>query len=351
MTRAPAPKKERLLDLSSGWPLLVSALLCLVVVVGWAGRLQDREPAIGDGRSVDTYGFDLSTTLVPREEIIAAGIPRDGLPAMVDPEVFTPAEAQAYGKQLRRSHEGKYLVDSDRVIGVAIGGEARAYPLKILNWHEIANDTLGGVPIAVTYNPLCDSAVVFDRTAGGEVLTFGVSGLIYNSNLLMYDRRPGGEGESLWSQLAFKAVAGPAARRGATLTIVPFLLATWGQWNTLHPDTTVLAPDRERYRIYGRTYEPYLGSPQVRFDVRPPPPSDGPAPKDRVIAIRRQDGWHAWPARDLDEEWYLARVLPEPADDVDRAATAASKAEPALNVPAFWFAWHAFHPDTQLHAD
>ena len=113
---------------------------------------------------------------------------------------------------------GRFLVPGDLVIGLSLHGEARAYPLEILALHEVCNDTLGGEPILVTYQPLCDSAVVFERRVDGHTREFGVSGLLYNSNLLMYDRHPEQpQDESLWSQLQFRALAGPAAAQHATL--------------------------------------------------------------------------------------------------------------------------------------
>src|SRR5215471_9732793 len=168
------------------------------------------------------YAFDLSRHIVPPEEIIGGGPPKDGIPAILNPKFVRPQEAH-------------FLADDDQVIGVARGGEAKAYPLRIMNWHEVVDDSVGGEPLAVTYCPLTASAVVFDRQIHGREVVFGVSGLLYQSNLLMYDRAT----ESLWSQLGGQSVAGSMASTG--LASVPSELTTWRHWRALHPDTLVLS--------------------------------------------------------------------------------------------------------------
>ena len=150
----------------------------------------------GSGRRA-SKPFDFSDATVPVEEIHSGGPPKDGIPALSKPRLIAAGEAT-------------YLKPADRVIGVAIEGEARVYPIRILNYHEIVNDKIGGRPIAVTYCPLCDSAAVFDRETPRGVREFGVSGLLYNSNVLMYDRDE--KAESLWSQLRTEAVTGVQVR-------------------------------------------------------------------------------------------------------------------------------------------
>lgn len=125
--------------------------------------------------------------------------------------------------------------DDEFVIGVVLANDARAYPIRLLSLHEIVNDTIGGHPLAVTWCPLCFSAVVFDRVMDGRALTFGVSGLLYNNNLVMYDHQT----DTLWSQLLGQGVRG--ALRGRTLGILPSLMTTWGDWKARHPDTRVLS--------------------------------------------------------------------------------------------------------------
>jgi hypothetical protein len=168
---------------------------------------------VGGGNDPAAYGFDLAN-LAPeaRTTLVGSGNPRDFLTAYDMPATIPGTEMVRFNGE-RRS---KYVVTADRVAGVVVNGAARAYPLAVLNGHEVVNDVLGGVPIAVTFSPLTDSVVVFDRRVGGEERLFRVSGLLWNSNLVMYDvpadpARRAGAVASLWSQLGMRAIAGPAA--------------------------------------------------------------------------------------------------------------------------------------------
>ncbi len=175
---------------------------------------------VGDGKHVESYGFALANLTVPRDMVVASGMPRDGLAPLVLPPLLTPARVDSLNRAIR----GKYLTPDDRVIGVVLAGVARAYPVRVLDWHEVALDTLGGVPVAVCWHALSGAAVVLDRRQGAQVLTFGVSGLLYNSHHLLHDR----QSESLWAPLLARAVAGPAA--GDTLALLPHTLMRWDDW-------------------------------------------------------------------------------------------------------------------------
>jgi hypothetical protein len=244
--------------------------------------------AVGDGRDPTTYGFDLGNCLVSPTGIAASGLPRDGLPVLDFPRLLTPAQADS----LHGAQHYKYLVPGDRVIGVALEGRARAYPISVMNWHEVVNDTLGGRPIAVTYSPLGDASVVFDRRqsaaagAADTTLLFSFSGLLYNSNLVIYDRREADRGESLWSQLQARAVAGPAADNGRRLSLLPCTVARWADWRERYPGTTVLRPEPSRRERYQR--DPYIhdyGSDLMRFSVAPLPPRDTPEYKTPCVIV------------------------------------------------------------------
>ncbi len=280
---------------------------------------------------------------------MAGGLRKDALRALVDPPVITGDDV----KRLNEQGYGKFLVTTDRVIGVSINGEARAYPLLIMKVHEIANDTLGGMPIAVTYNPLCDSVAVFDRRVDGRVLEFGVSGLLYNSNLLMYDRRPDGGDESLWSQLQARAVTGPAAAAGHRLRVLDVVVAYWGDWLKEHPDTTVIERDPRMARRYKETkYETYLLSSALMFPVDPPPPADGPPAKQRMIAVTADGQTGVWATAEIARHaaasgaWHTRlgnRQLSfrtRPGTDVV-TVTAIPADPPIETIYALWFAWHA----------
>ncbi len=196
-------------------------------------------------------GFDVSFSNIDTTKILQGGPPRDGIPA-IDSPTFTPA------------NKTSWLEADDTVVGVLIDGEARAYPLKILQYHECVNDTIGKVHFAVTYCPLCQSSFVFDRSFGDAVYDFGTSGMLWNSNVLLYDRQT----ESLWSQAAMKAVAGEAAKNNLSFTMLPATLSTWKEWSTLHPTTIVLSTNTGHQREYSKVhYASYFASPKLWFDV------------------------------------------------------------------------------------
>jgi hypothetical protein len=253
-------------------------------------------------RSVESYGYDLSNLLVDRELVSVTGRDRYEILPLVEPRVMTVQEV------LERNEEGrgKFLVSADRVAGIVVNGEARAYPLREMNWHEVVNDTVGGVPVAVTYSPLSDAVVAFDRRVGDRVLQLRHSSLLYNSNLLMQDWReedPGYE-SSLFSQLQFRAIAGPLA--GTELDVLPMEVTTWGAWREKFPETLVVRglEQYEQSKLYRKNpYGPYLLTGELKFPVAPLPPGAEESRElrmRRVVAVREEEaGWRHWLVDDL----------------------------------------------------
>lgn len=342
----------------SGWWVAVAGILVALTILVLAWRApEDRGRALqGDGRDPATYGFDLTRTNLPPGAIVASGMPRDGLMALVEPEMLTAADVEA----LNREGRGKFLLSTDRVVGVEVGGEARAYPVRFMRWHEVVNDVVGGVPVLVTYNPLCDAAVASVRTIADRVTEFGVSGLVWNSNILLYDRGPDAAPGSLWSQISARAVVGPAAADGESLDLLPVSLCTWGQWRERHPESLILAPLEHLHRVYKRDpYHSYFGSDVLRFPVDPLPPGDDLAVKERVVIIT-VDGENGVFALSRIAAASGARTgtwtttvnhLPITVDfDLEHGAAVARWTDaPERKVSsrhAFWFAWYAQHPDT-----
>ncbi|MGE0480186.1 MAG: DUF3179 domain-containing (seleno)protein [Phycisphaerae bacterium] len=342
---------------SGGWVLLLAGVLTLVMAAALLWPALGGGRAIGDGVDPASYGFDLSNLRFPRDLLVAGGIPKDGLPALVEPPCGD-GRTLAPDKPLNGV---RLLRANDRVVGLFTQGEARAYPLWILTWHEVVNDTIGGRPVAITFSPLADAVVVFDRRIGGETRTFGVSGLLYNSMLVMYDRRDDHAAESLWSPLALGAIAGPAAANGLRLEPLHHELTTWGEWQLRYGATRVLMPDPARKRVYKReAYSSYLGSDELRFPVAPLPSAAERPLKTPLLAARVNHGeWTAWTLpliaervdangvwrTTVDDAPLTIRYRPEPPTAWIEAADAPAGLS---NVHAFWFAWHAFHPETTL---
>ena len=224
-----------------------------------------------------TLRTDTSKALVPLEEIISGGPPPDGIPAIDRPAFVKPAEATAW------------LTPNEPVLALEVKGDARAYPLQILMWHEIVNDVVGGVPVTVTFCPLCNSAIVFERVVDGTTLDFGTSGKLYKSDLVMYDR----QSHSLWAQMEGRAIVG--TRAGTRLKLVPANTLSFEEWRTIHPNGKVLSRDTGHRRAYGRNPYASYDQPQLgpflfqgRLDPRRPP-------KERVVGISLGDAARAYP--------------------------------------------------------
>ncbi|MBI1775155.1 MAG: DUF3179 domain-containing protein [Proteobacteria bacterium] len=214
------------------------------------------------------------------EEIAWGGVVPDGIPALDHPTMIAADAAS-------------YLNPDDQVFGVELNGEERAYPLRIVNWHEMVNDVVGGVPVSLAYCTLCGAGILFDGRVSGreQPLTFGTSGLLYRSNKLMYDR----DTRSLWNQFTGRPAIGPLVGSGVVLTVLPLVTTSWQEWYRRHPNTTVLALDTGFVRDYGPgvAYRDYFASPKLMFPALVP---DGRLkPKDRVFGLRVPGGSMAWP--------------------------------------------------------
>ena len=281
-------------------------------------------------------GFALEPSSIPSGEIHKGGPPRDGIPALEGPALVPAADAP--------------WDDDEPVIGVQLGGESRAYPYAILVWHELVNDVLGKQPILVSYCPLCGTGIVFDRRLEGKSHRFGVSGLLYQSDLLMYDR----ETESLWSQISAEAVTGPS--RGRRLKMLRARIEPWGAWRRRHPDTTVLSPETGHQRRYGDSpYGDYAVSEDVVERFFPPTRLDRRYhPKMPTLGLRIAGGAaRAYPASELaqaggaaSEEFsgHRVRVAYDPEAQVFEV-----EAPDAIEViEGYWFAWIAFHPESSV---
>jgi hypothetical protein len=282
-------------------------------------------------------GFDLSEATVPPAEILQGGPPRDGIPAIDSPQFLVAEKAD-------------FLQTEDRVLGIVISGKARAYPIKILNWHEIVNDSLNGNYFVITYCPLCGTGVAFSASISGENLRFGVSGLLYNSDVLLYDRST----KSLWSQIMGQAVTG--TYKGTQLQMLPLRHTNWGEWRKRHPRTEVLSTATGHHRDYNRNpYAGYETSRRLYFDVAHTSPQRF-HPKEQVLGLQSGRVYKAYPFVELNRNGkskFTDRINNKRFtifwdSDSQSGSIQDSRGKIVPIIQGFWFAWFAFHPKTQV---
>lgn len=229
-------------------------------------------------------GEEENRNIVPPELIVNGGPPPDGIPSIDNPKFI----------QIQKAEE--FLEDSDLVVGLNINGDIRAYPLQILVWHEIVNDKVGNTPVAVTYCPLCFTNQVFNRTMNdGQILEFGTSGKLYNSNLVMYDRTT----KSLWSQAMAQGIGGTFA--GIKLERIPFDVAYWKEWKQLYPDSKVLSTDTGSTRPYGADpYGDYYTNGEILFPVSNSDNRVGL--KEIVIGLENKGQYKAFKLQEIEDK-------------------------------------------------
>lgn len=279
-------------------------------------------------------GFDLGNASIPVRKIIRGGPLRDGIPSIDSPK-FIPI------------NEVTYLKPDDKVISVERDGIVRGYPVRILNHHEIVNDSIGDHHFVVTYCPLCGTAIVFNREMDGKIFQFGVSGLLYQSDVLLYDRQTG----SLWSQLGMEAVSG--ANVGRELEWLPSEVVTWESWSYEYPDGEVLSTKTGYSHSY--SYNPYGEYENMRGTMFP------------VSRHRKELKSKEWVLGVLMDEaqvaFQLSKLRPgrtvgtfggmtieveyNPETGFARAREKETKEE-LISVQSYWFAWQAFYPETHL---
>ncbi len=283
----------------------------------------------------ETFGFDDSTKKsVALDQLSQACSARDCIPSIDSPKFVTASDAS-------------HVADGDIVLALSWGGEYRAYPAKILDQHEIVNDVVGGIPIAITYCPLCGSAVGVLREINGQVTEFGVSGVLHNSDLVFYDRAT----ETLWDQIIAEGIVGPLT--GEKLQLVPITMTRWAQWKEAHPDTLVLSADLGTGRDYTQDYyAKYRQEDRLMFPVSST--NDAIRPKEVVYgfdlgeeaiafteALLQQSNGYSY---SLDGRELTVKMAEDGAveliddDSGDRYAP----------IRVFWFAWFTFHPQTEL---
>jgi hypothetical protein len=313
-------------------------LTCLPLACAWLGAARAQEPVPAPAppaRPPEVGGFRLEGLRVPAEHVQPGGPKRDEIQS-VDAPRFASLE------------EATWVLAENPVLGVSLGGETHVYPVHLIERHQIVNDVLGGTPIAVTFDPLAGVPRAYERTLDGKVLEFGVAGLLWNANFLMYDRG----GESLWSQFRGDAVAGPSA--GKRLRSVVVRQETLAAWLERHPDSKVLAPPSERLDYRYSPFTSYWLANRVpsRVDAQ----DERFHAKEVVVGVERAGKRRA----------YLGSLVTEAGGRVEddfhgrriRLSYSSRDATFRWDVPAdvdvteaYWFAWKAFHPDTEIWHD
>ena len=339
------------------------------------------------------FSTDFSRHTVSYSDVLSGGPPKDGIPAIDHPNFVSVAEA------------GGWLADQEPVVLVEAGGVAKAYPLQVLTWHEIVNDEVGGVPISVTFCPLCNTAIGFKREFDGQVLDFGTTGRLRYSNLIMYDRQT----ETWWQQATGEGIAGQYA--GSRLIFHPANIVSWEEFRDRYPDAEVLSRQTGYNRAYGRN--PYTGYDDVRnspFLYRGPRTPDTLLPMARVLTVDLDEEAVAYPYETLEQVRVINDTVaqrpvlvlwqPGTASALDSGSIAAgrdvgtgasfsreldgrildfewrdgairdgqtsstwsllgeatagplqgSKLDAVVSVNHFWFSWAAFRPETRIYA-
>ena len=343
----------------------------------WKGELLSTlDPRFREFLPEDEVAHDIRL-----EEIVWGGVRVDGIPSLDDPQAID-------------AYEATYLDADEQVFGVIFNGESRAYPLRMMNWHEMTNDVVGGVPFSLAYCTLCGSGILYDTRGpdGAAQYRFGSSGLLYRSNKLMYDVAT----KSLWNQFTGRPVVGPLVEQDIVLPILPVTLTTWGEWNAQHPETTVLSLNTGYERDYnkpgtpGAAYNDYFASPSLLFPGGPRTGEYTLRPKSQVyVAMAPEGETKAYPLDILLEQPVLndaigelpivvltdsgggAQAFPRGDNTFTRAADGALQDEQGrswsvtpsgLTGPegqdlprlsghvAFWFAYASFRPDGMVYA-
>ncbi|MBR9707321.1 MAG: DUF3179 domain-containing protein [Candidatus Diapherotrites archaeon] len=278
--------------------------------------------------------------IVDPGKIVGGGVPKDGIPSIDNPKYTTVADAD------------NWIQDNELVMAIIYRGEKRVYPLQILVWHEIVNDTIAGDSILITYCPLCGSGIAFHPVLDGEEVEFGTSGKLYNSNLIMYNRTGDSNTETYWTQIDGLAVKGPLT--GMQLKPVSIETVVWRDWKKAHPDSKVLTRDTGYSRAYG--LDPYGNYYENSFIMFPIENNDDRVhPKTVIFGINVNGQYQAYDEEDLKATSVINDTINGVNVKVERdeagivKITNTDTGKEIVKERDFWFAWYAFHPTTTLY--
>ena len=274
--------------------------------------------------------------IVEPNKIVSGGPPKDGIPSIDDPKFVSVTEAD------------KWISDEELVLVITHEGEIRVYPLQIMVWHEIVNDTIGGDPVLITYCPLCGTGIAYERIINGEPVEFGTSGKLYNSNLVMYDRKT----DTYWSQIDGQAIVGELA--GEKLKAISIDTVVWRDWKNENSNALVLSNDTGFNRQYGKDpYGNYYEDSFLFFEVDEK--DDRVHPKTVVYGIKIGEQYKAYREDDVANKKEIKDRVGDVNIKITRDNTGVVKIinqdtnEEVVKERGFWFSWYAFHPNTDLY--
>lgn len=311
---------------------------CSVSDIDYGGT--SAAPGKSSGEELSSHSevqFDSDGTpyLVPLSKIRSGGPPKDGIPPIDDPQYVSVEDAD------------EWISDNELVLALVYDGVKRVYPLQIMVWHEIVNDHVNGEAVLITYCPLCGSGIAYKPIVEGEEVEFGTSGKLYNSNLIMYDRKT----DTYWSQIDGVAIYGKLA--GEELEAVSIDTVVWRDWKVAHPDSEVLSQDTGHRRDYGR--DPYGNYYEDSFLLFPVENEDERIhPKTVVFGIEVNGEYKAYREEDLIAEGSISDEFAGLSLTVSRDEAGIVKVFDAdgneiVKERDFWFVWYAFHPETDLY--
>lgn len=282
---------------------------------------------------------DFTGAKVAKDDLLQGCFGKDCIPSINIPKFETVKDADTW------------LAAGDRVFALHYQGVVKAYPQKILNWHEIVNDDINGTPIAITFCPLCGSALAFERKVDGVITEFGVSGKLHNSDLVMYDKYEG----NLWQQITGEGIVGPAARRNEVLKQIPIVTTSWEAWKKEHPNTEVLSRDTGNVRNYDQyPYGTYEEDDEIYFGVKGL--NRQLQIKTVVYGVEVGGASKAYPEQIFEKNSIVSDTLGgvplrlEKTTDGKIIITNVQTNTEIIPIRLFWFAWAAFHPDTELYS-
>jgi len=321
-------------------------LIAFTLIVAGCTSTQQKTPAKSTEENVQEQKFtskmEIKTTsdgtkyIVDPAKIRGGGPPKDGIPSIDNPKFVTVTDAD------------EWIEDNELVMALIYKGEKRVYPFQIMVWHEIVNDNVAGDPILITYCPLCGSGIAYERTINGEEVEFGTSGKLYNSNLIMYDRKT----DTYWSQIDGNAIIGELT--GMELTEISIDTVVWRDWKVAHPDSSVLSQDTGHSRSYGT--DPYGNYYEDSFLIFPVDEEDNRIHAKTVIFGIEVDGvFKAYQEKDLKENPSFedtvngVNILVERDEAGIVKITNKDTGEEIVKERDFWFAWYAFHPETLVY--